>query len=144
MKFDYKEVDGGYEDSEGCFHEDMESLIQTGIIGFCGCGAAWESLAYVKRSLELVKHVKEEIWDKFDSFSFMDKGKQDAYKKHEAIEKEHYGSEGAEYFMKYWMDNEGLTEHGSSVNGAWLEDDGYKLLELLEKWEIEFKKENTE
>lgn len=39
----------------------------------------------------------------------------------------------AREFTRYWMDKEGLTEHGGGVGGAWLTEKGSKLRDDLDK-----------
>jgi hypothetical protein len=34
--------------------------------------------------------------------------------------------------IAHWMDAKGLLEHGSSVNGSWLTDDGKRVLACVE------------
>lgn len=43
-----------------------------------------------------------------------------------------FGSDGAAYFMYYWMDKEGLTDHGGSVPG-WLSTRGRSVLHELDR-----------
>lgn len=40
-------------------------------------------------------------------------------------------NEGSRQFMLYILDAMGLTEHGTSVNGAWLSDKGQAVLAAL-------------
>lgn len=39
--------------------------------------------------------------------------------------------EGARYLLLYWMDRADLTEHGGSVNGAWLTEIGERVRDAL-------------
>lgn len=39
--------------------------------------------------------------------------------------------EGAGWLLLYFLDGCGFTEHGGSVNGAWLEPQGEKAVEVL-------------
>lgn len=108
---DYQLEDGGYEDEDGCFRETSEDLIQCGMLGFCGCGAPWENLEFIRGALAALADDKDRIacvdayFNKFDAM----RG-----------------------FFFYWADKEGLTEHGGSVSyGGWLSADGEALLNLL-------------
>jgi hypothetical protein len=119
MYIDQYKKEDGYYDSDNYYYEDAESLISTGILGFCGCGNPEEATEYVRRSLELINNLKEEVWE--DKVTYEDWRKEvDA----------HFGSSGAEYFMWYFLDNKGLTEHGGSVTG-WLSVEGVELLSDL-------------
>lgn len=113
----------GYEDEQGCWHEDAESLLQTGILGFCGCGRGEDSLLYVLRGLELIDEKGPDARDKWDAW----------YAGHRARMDEHFKTSGAKYFFFYWCDKEGLTEHDGSVPG-WLDDKGLNLLAMLREW----------
>ena len=39
----------------------------------------------------------------------------------------------AELFIRYVFDKEELTEHGGSVYGSWLTEDGIKLIDRINK-----------
>ena len=114
--------DGGYEDSDGCWHEDVESFLQSGILGFCGCGMPEDNLLYVLRGLELIDEKRPDV------------GGNAWYVGHRARLTEHFKTSGAEYFFFYWCDKQGFTEHGGSVPG-WLTPDGDTLLALLREWQ---------
>ena len=117
----YKKEDGFYYDEHGACYEDAEEFICTYILGFCGCGMPDSALEHVYKALQLVaiRHkMKYEEWaDKC---------------------REVFANHGAEYFMWYYLDNKGFTEHGGSVPG-WLTADGEELLsdltELVKGWE---------
>jgi len=117
-------------------YENLEDYIQTGILGFCECGQAENNLLYVLGGLELINAPKVDCWGKDLTKEDSDKWWND-YKERKLA---HFGNKPAEYFFFYWTDKQGLTDHGGSVPG-WLNENGYKLLELLKKWkETEFTK----
>jgi len=90
--------------------------VQTKLLGFCGCGDAKVNLNYIRNILAII--------DKF----YSDKLSTEEYLKEIVL---HFNNNaGAEYFMFYWLDKEGYTEHGGSVPG-WLTDEGHKLLQVL-------------
>lgn len=100
----------------------MQSLIEDIADGFsfCGCGKPEDAVKHVHKALQLVSDRTEliigdgslssEEWDKRNT--------------------ELFGSEGAMYFMWYWLENQELTEHGGSVPG-WLTAKGEELLTRL-------------
>lgn len=71
------------------------------MFNFCGCGAPNDNIRYIKNGLQSVKAQKS------------------------GYENEHT------LFLRYWMDSQGLTEHGGSVGHGWLTDDGDRLLSLI-------------
>lgn len=116
MNIDKYKKDDGYYDEEGCFYGDAEEFLSTKILGFCGCGMPQESLKYVMGALQLIKERVDKDYKQI-------KAEEDAY----------YKSDGAKYFMWYFLDNKGFTEHGGSVPG-WLTVDGKELLEDITEW----------
>jgi len=121
----FKKEDGYYDESE-CFYEDAESFIQTKLFGFCGCGYPDDNLIYVRDSMRLLRNFrfsehdeKNESWEEF-------------YKRYRTAVDNHFKSSGAEYFMWYWLDEKGYTEHGGSFPG-WLTVEGEELLDDLEE-----------
>lgn len=119
MHIDKYKKEVGYEDPDGCFHEDAESFLQTYSLGFCGCGRPEDSLAYVRDVLQHIDNLKQLVWEK-----------KQTYEEWTAAGKKLFASDGAEYFAFYVMDTKGLTEHGGSVPG-WLTDKGREMLEDL-------------
>lgn len=114
----FKKEDGYYYLDE-CYYEDAESLISIGVLGFCGCGMPGDALEYVRSALQLVNDLKKIAW-----------GDRSAYKQWEKRKRKLFADDGAEYFMWYFLDDKGLTEHGTSVPG-WLTDKGVELLSYL-------------
>lgn len=116
----FKQEDGWYKNEDGVSFENAESFITTGMLDFCGCGSPDEAMNYVGDALRLIVN-RQGL----------------AYPEWEKETKKLFNSDGAEYFMWYFLDNKGLTEHGGSVPG-WLTDKGKALLEDIE----ELKKQN--
>ena len=110
----YKQKDGSYVDVNGCHHDDAKSFLQCHILGFCGCGAPEDSLRYIRDCLRHIANLKQ-VHEKQATY-------------------EAWGNEGkelmgrAEYFTRYVLDQKGLTEHGTSIKGAWLTDKGREIL----------------
>lgn len=111
----------GYYDKDDCFYETAEDFIRGSILGFCGCGMPDAALDYVRQVLRTVADLKEKVWEK-----------KMTYEEWTAEKSKLFNSEGAEYFMWYFLDNKGLTEHGGSVPG-WLTVEGEELLADLEE-----------
>lgn len=91
----------------GCHYESIEEAFTSGVLGCCGCGAP-EFVAEAMQSY-LVSVRDGEHWSYPGA-----------------------GVEWARYLLKYDAARVGLTEHGGSVDGAWLTDAGKLWLELLE------------
>lgn len=125
----YKQEDGSYIDAEGCHHDDAESFLQCHVLGFCGCGAPQDALEYVRGALRHTANLKlvhENVSThrKGDAWSV-------AWDAWDKAGKALMGN--ADWFTRYWMDKERLTEHGSSVGGAWLTEKGSQLLDDLDE-----------
>lgn len=117
MFIDKFKREDGYYDQDNCYYEDAESFISIGILGFCGCGMPADALEYVRKALQLVDDVV--IW-----------GDRSAHEQWEERKRELFSDDGAEYFMWYFLNDKGLTDHGTSVPG-WLTDKGIELLSDL-------------
>lgn len=98
---------------------------------FCGCGNPEHIVAYVKGILKAYKDAQEYTSKVSltsapdDKWSRLRKNIDDAI----ATGKE---NDNARLFVLYWLDSQNYTEHGGSVYGAWITDNGRKLLALLE------------
>jgi hypothetical protein len=108
---------------DGVSYETEEDFIQTGILGFCGCGRPEENLLYILGGLEVINDkgpIDPLAWDAW-------------WELHKERVRTHFGNEDAAYFFYYWADKNRLTEHGGSVPG-WLDEKGSRLLALLRQW----------
>lgn len=114
MHIDKYFKDDGYYDKDDCYYEDAESFLATGVLDFCGCGMPDAALEHVRDSLQLIK----------DLYST------ENYNKWREKELDLFNNYGVAYFMYYFLDNKGLTEHGGQVPG-WLTLEGEELLEDL-------------
>ena len=121
-------VDGNYIDEDGCHHDTAIDFIQCHIFKFCGCGRPEENLKYVCEALDIIAE-RSDITGNYE---------EKCAKSHQRA-KELYKTDAAEYFMWYWLETVGLTEHGGSVPG-WLTGEGWDVLadlkELKERNEI--------
>lgn len=50
---------------------------------------------------------------------------------------------GEQYIVAYLLDHLKLTEHGGSVGGSWLTDDGEEVLTFLNKWGANWQEEKS-
>lgn len=110
----YRDPEGGFR-YEDCWYEDEQSLVLSGVLGFCGCGMPEEAAQYVRAILE---HIDAGM-----------RLPRDGYEKW-AAHGETIGSKGALYFAYYVLDDKGFIEHGGAVPG-WLTEKGKRLLEML-------------
>lgn len=92
--------------------------------GFCGCGDPESALQFLLEILQLIK-------DRADAANNTEK-----YNKlYEDIEEKlHFKSTpGLFWLFLYMLDQKGLTEHGGTVRGCWLTDEGEKLLASIKE-----------
>lgn len=117
--------DGWYVDSKGCSHEDLESLLRSSV-GLCGCGNPEDTLKLVAEALEIIVQKTDGRPDGHSAFS--QEGK-DFYDKNEVAMRELMGNDRSVLFMLYYLNDQDLVEHGSSIYGSWLTARGYAFLE---------------
>ena len=122
MKLNDYQKEEGYE-YESCFYPTATDLLQTGFLGFCGCGSPEENLLYIFEGLKLINDHYGNSDDCRDSFEL--------YQKWNSLMKIYL--EQSKYFFYYWLDKEGLIEHGSALPG-WLTPKGHDFLDLLNEW----------
>jgi len=106
--------DGSYT-WEGCYYENAVDLIQCGFLRFCACGSPEENLRYIRQALQLIQRRMTEGDPLYD------------WRNYEEATGSFYHTEGAKYFMYYWLDSMGLTDHGTQVPG-WLTARGEQLI----------------
>ena len=95
----------------------FRALFYYEILGFCGCGSPQMVLNGV--ILPLLEGFNDGEYENFDR----NYGKNTGY------------SEAAVEFFLHYLDRLGLTNHGSSVWGSWLEDKGRLWREILRRSE---------
>ena len=117
----YKNYIGDYVMPNGDVCGNAEAAL-TSLLGFCDCGAPDSAMKYVRDALQLVDDRKKKLWEGEITYEQW---------------REYVGavlqSEGAEYFMWYWLNEKGFTEHGVSVPG-WLTPDGEEMLSDLNEY----------
>ena len=107
-KYAHPEHEGCYQDKDGCYHDTIGTLIQCGVLGFCGCGRPEDNLALLLTRMEAIA---DETDGRFQCGPEM-------------------------HFIDYTLDKLGFLEHGGSLPG-WLSESGKELLELLRIWKAE-------
>lgn len=127
-------ADGGYDlpgAVDGCGYEDFEQLVMSGVLGFCGCGSPEKAAGFL---LDVLRHIAaQRVMCDSPEWGEMSLGQRGQYYRKRAEDREALMGR-SEMLVLYWLDKEGYSEHGSSVNGCWLTDKGYELLEMLELW----------
>lgn len=81
------------------------------LFDFCGCGAPWEVVSYIKKYLTEIGKDWEERGNLKDDSAY--------------------------WMAAYLCDAHGLTDHGTSVRAAWLTELGEEWLEKLKNYEGE-------
>lgn len=97
-----------YIDQDSCSWDNIQDWIMIGVFGLCGCGHSvdiGDDVINIIISLGN-KKFQEKAWD-------------DKY----------------EELILHLLDSKGLTEHGSTVYGSWLTDEGKNILSIIKKYE---------
>ena len=110
-------------DVEGHWIGNYANYIFTDVLGFCACGMPDEVTKFIRSVLRHVANLQDEVWDDSNPKT---------YSEWDADGETLFNNEIMKYFMFYWLDKEGLTEHGSSVPG-WLTDKGREILAKLDE-----------
>lgn len=105
-----KQLDGTYLDEEGCTWDSKEEWFYVGILGFCGCGST-DSANKATEVFKLFTHGEYNIFDN---------------EKAKKINPDYLD------LILHIFDERGLTEHGGSVYGSWLEAKGIEILKILQ------------
>ena len=104
------------------------------VLHLCGCGNPEDTYEAIRKYLHIRKFYyenKEFTWENI----------KEEYKTQLSIDVDNDVEYGILQFMMYVLDRSGFTEHGSSVGGCWLTEDGERLLTVLDAWH---EKENKE
>lgn len=97
-----------YKAPNGSTYKDLDIAIWSGIFDFCGCGDRYYQLEKIYQVLKILKLGESNI---------------DA---HKAI----YDTNEYDIYL-YLLDLHEFTEHGCSIRGSWLNDEGTALLYVL-------------
>lgn len=98
-----------YKDKDGVSYQSKKDFLGS-YFGFCGCGDPDAAMELLRDVLRLLK------------------GHEWYSEKMKAL----LPSEGLNYLVLYMLNNNGLTEHGTSVNCSWLTDKGEEILKDIE------------
>lgn len=117
-------------DADGVSHFTLGGFIAHRL-GFCGCGEPEAALDLVMRVLDAI----EVSWLAFNA------GDHEKGIKIRASLAESFGAhEGIYWLVLYKLDDDGLIEHGTTINCSWLTADGVAALNLLHEWDEERRK----
>lgn len=99
--------------------EELDELLFRDI-GLCGCG-------YFDATVSMIyDYLKLKEWYTSDEYTY------EGWQEKLADFRKEYDEILYEFFC-YVLDNKGFTEHGTSVQSAWVTDKGKRLVELLEE-----------
>ncbi len=103
--------DGTYVDKDGCHNDNLYEALGT-VLGICGCGDPSDTINLVGESLQIISDNSDgETWEVYN-------------RRMKAL----LGNERSFLLMLYFLDKEGLAEHGGSVFGCWLTSKGHSFL----------------
>lgn len=122
----YKKSDGTYE-IDGLIYDTIEDALMMGVFGFCGCGMPLYTLAYIRDELENIERYTEWVNENHHITKDIPSPMENNNKEENL---------GRSYFIWYWFDKMGYTDHGGSVPG-WLTDEGESLLECLKELDLD-------
>lgn len=106
-------------DKNDIFYASYDSLVDlrwTEECKFCNCGQPEEAQQYIKEVLSAIKLRSDSEWE-INNVSKVIKSNPDSF----------------EYFLLYVLEAMDLTEHGGSVGGSWLTEEGMKLLDEMQE-----------
>lgn len=123
-----------YNDREGNMSgyelvEEIADFFSYEIIKLCGCGYPEDTIISIRNYLQIVNDKLNEKWETTKE-KFLKKFGVEAASDNPLLQ-----------FMAYMLDDKGLTEHGTSIDGNWITDLGkmclyvYKLLDIEEESE---------
>lgn len=95
-------------------------------LGLCGCGVVELTYEAIRLYLQIRKDYHE---DKIEYIEISCRYLTDLH-----IDKADDLHFGILQFMAYVLDDKGFTDHGGSIGGCWLTDDGERLLTVLNAW----------
>jgi len=110
---------GGVRDAHGVWFESPRALLMSsdaGGLGWCGCGDPDSVLDLVRRYLETTAWAWEDWGARHQERNAHAQMDQDAW-----------------MLLEYVCDAAGWTEHGGSVGGAWLTEEGRHALSILQQ-----------
>lgn len=100
----------------------------------CGCGSPEDTYEVIRRYL----HIRKDWRDNSVPYEKVI----ERYKTDLGIDADNNMHYGILQFLMYVLDDNGFTEHGSSVGGCWLTKNGEMLLAVLDAWKAYKDKNN--
>jgi len=94
---------------------------EDGLLGFCGCGEPAKALTFLKEVLQA--YAIEDFDRRWDAVRWI-----------LDFDVEDGSAPGIAWTYLYWLSSIELIEHGSSLPGAWLTEEGENLLAALEHY----------
>lgn len=114
-QYSLKKVSGDgkfdYIDQDGISWDSPKGWLWIGVLGGCGCGSTEELEDLAFSLLEDFSYSGDD-WDKRKLNIYDDL----------ALE-----------VLAHWMDDAGLTEHGTSISGSWLTDKGEQVYKTIKE-----------
>lgn len=109
-------------DNEGtnCLLSEVRDHFLYEVMGLCGCGNTLSTMMDIRDYLMIVKISHEQSFD--IARNMLEK----------RFGVKYVSDNSLLQFMAYILDHNGLTNHGTSINGAWLEDLGKKCLTVFD------------
>lgn len=114
-------------DEDGVHHDGIAGWCGS-FLGLCGCGCPEETLDTALGVLSAIE-VRSAAWEAND-----DSAAEQAYEQLNRLAPFEGEHAGLGYAFMYMLDAHGLLEHGSSIGGSWLTDDGKEFLARLREW----------
>jgi hypothetical protein len=118
MKPVYDDTTQMYVTPDGCSHDTPQDAQYSYVLGLCGCGRPHEVHALL---IECVKC--------FERGGYSDKEWLDATGVDGIAELVRAKPKVAAEFIAHFLDQRVLTEHGGSVYGSWITEDGLDFIE---------------
>lgn len=121
----YKNAASEYVDDEGCYWNNAEDWLWCHRLGMCGCGQPDDCLNFITNFLKL----KEKESEEYNKCNFKNDEIDNLYDKYKKLNIQLImeNIDRIIEMLNHFLDSKGVLEHGSSVNGAWIDDtDFYK------------------
>ena len=104
------------------------------IVGMCGCGCPGDSCEVIRQILNIRNDANNLEYEQI----------QQRYKDDLHLDTKDLLQYGTLQFVLYMLDECGLLEHGSSINGCWLTDLGKMYLTVLNAWHEQEERSESE
>jgi hypothetical protein len=115
--------DGWYEES---LIDPLLSFYMYEKMDLCGCGIPEQTYEIIR----LYLHIRKDWFTKDMLYEEV----LERYKNDLHIDTQDSLQAGLLQFLAYVLDSHDFTEHGGSIGGCWLTEDGERLLKVLDEW----------